>query len=535
MPHPHLSVIIPAYNEAGRIVATLDAVSQYLQQQAYTAEVITVDDGSDDSTAEVVEHWSAEQEDFRLERIEHGGKGAAVRQGMLAASGEYRFMCDADLAMPIDHLADFLQHMESGYDIVIGSRQIAGANRYGESLFRHMLGRTYNKMVQVIAVRGIDDTQCGFKCFSAAAAETLFPLQHVKGWGFDVELLFLARRLGMRVLEIPIEWRHDADSRLNPASAGLNMLRDVLAVRWNSLRGKYSQEYAYSSAADAGRAASAAASTTTNISGGDGADSHNGGLAELATAASTNRIAPDDDAPCGYPAIVVPTFNEAENLPLLAERLFALRLPDLRLVVVDDNSPDGTAEVARRLNEQYDNRIDLIERQSKDGLGTAYKVGFRHAIEQGAGYVLQMDADLSHAPEYIPDFLKTLRQSDVVVGSRYTQGGGVDKDWRFRRHLLSSLANYGIRAVVGLKVKDATTGFKAFRADALNALDFDEFRCKGFGFQAEVAYACQHGNYRVVEHPITFYDRAHGESKLSMGIIIEALWRLFLLRWRRKT
>ena len=507
MPDPYLSVIIPAYNEAGRIVATLDAVSQYLQQQPYTAEVITVDDGSDDSTAEVVERWSAEQEDFRLERIEHGGKGAAVRHGMLAASGEYRFMCDADLAMPISHLADFLKHMESGYDIVIGSRQIAGANRYGESQFRHLLGRSFNKLVQMLAVRGFQDTQCGFKCFSAASANTLFPLQRTAGWGFDVELLFLARRLGMRVLEIPIEWRHDADSRLNPASAGLDMLRDVLAVRWNSLRGKYSRKHAYSSGV---------------------------GMADSATSSSANRIAPDDDAPRGYPAIVVPTFNEAENLPLLAERLFALGVPDLRLVVVDDNSPDGTAEVARRLNERYDNRIDLIERQSKDGLGTAYKVGFRHAIEQGAGYVLQMDADLSHAPEYIPDFLKTLRQSDVVVGSRYTQGGGVDEDWRFRRHLLSSLANYGIRAVVGLKVKDATTGFKAFRADALNALNFDEFRCKGFGFQAEVAYACQRRGYRIVEHPITFYDRAHGESKLSMGIIMEALWRLFLLRWRRK-
>ena len=534
MPDPHLSVIIPAYNEAGRIVATLGAVSQYLQQQSYTAEVITVDDGSDDSTAEVVERWSAEQENFWLERIEHGGKGAAVRHGMLAASGEYRFMCDADLAMPISHLADFLQHMDSGYDIVIGSRQIAGANRYGESLSRHMLGRAYNKVVQIIAVRGIDDTQCGFKCFSAAAAETLFPLQRVKGWGFDVELLFLARRLGMRVLEIPIEWRHDADSRLNPASAGLNMLRDVLAIRWNSLRGKYSHGNDHAYSPDIGKATSATASTASSSANDAGVDSHNGGMSEIATASSANRVEPNDDAPRGYAAIVVPTFNEAENLPLLAERLFALRVPDLRMVVVDDNSPDGTAEVARKLNEQYDNRIDLIERQSKDGLGTAYKVGFRHAIEQGAGYVLQMDADLSHAPEYIPDFLKTLQQSDVVVGSRYTQGGGVDKDWRFRRHLLSSLANYGIRAVVGLKVKDATTGFKAFRADVLNALNFDEFRCKGFGFQAEVAYACQRRDYRIVEHPITFYDRAHGESKLSMGIIMEALWRLFILRWRRK-
>ena len=233
-------------------------------------------------------------------------------------------------------------------------------------------------------------------------------------------------------------------------------------------------------------------------------------------------------------SIVVPTYNEADNLPLLAERVFSLGISGMRIVIVDDNSPDGTANVARSLNEQYNGRIDLIERPTKDGLGTAYKTGFKYAMERGADYVLQMDADLSHAPEYIPHFLDALDDADVVVGSRYTTGGDVDKAWRFRRHMLSAFANHGIRAVVGLRVKDSTTGFKAFRADALAELDFDAFRCKGFGFQAEVAYACQRKGHRVVEYPITFYDRAHGESKLSLGIIWEALWRLFLLRWQKK-
>ena len=240
MPAPHLSVIVPAYNESRRIVATLEAVWQYLQEQSYTWEVIIVDDGSDDDTAPIVERWSSGRDGFRLERIRHGGKGAAVRHGMLAAIGEYRFMCDADLAMPIKHLSGFLRCMADGNDIVIGSRQIAGANRYGESMFRHLLGRAFNKTVQMLAVGGFQDTQCGFKCFSAAAANTLFPLQRTMGWGFDVELLYLARKRGMRVLEIPIEWRHDADSRLSPASAGLNMLQDVIAVRWRGLRGVYS-------------------------------------------------------------------------------------------------------------------------------------------------------------------------------------------------------------------------------------------------------------------------------------------------------
>ena len=502
MSAPYLSVIIPAYNESARIVATLEELSGYLREQSYTWEVITVDDGSSDDTAAVVERWASGREGFRLERTRHGGKGAAVRHGMLAATGKYRFMCDADLAMPISHLSDFLRYMSEGNDIVIGSRQIAGANRYGESQFRHLLGRAFNGLVQLLAVRGFHDTQCGFKCFSAEAVQAIFPLQRTAGWGFDVELLYLARKRRMRILEIPIDWRHDADSRLSPTSAGVSMLRDVFAVRWRSLRGVYSSSYSDNS--------------------------------EGAVLSAHERDASSDHPKAGMAAVVVPTYNEADNLSLLVERLFSLDVPGLRLIVVDDNSPDGTADVARALSDQYDNRLDLIERDSKNGLGTAYKVGFRHAIELGADYVIQMDADLSHAPEYIPEFLKALDNADVVVGSRYTEGGGVDEAWRFRRHALSALANHGIRAVVGLKVKDSTTGFKAFRADALHKIDFDGFRCKGFGFQAEVAYACQRTGHRIVEYPITFYDRVHGESKLSLNIILEALWRLFLLRWQKK-
>lgn len=502
MPAPYLSVIIPAYNESSRILATLRELYEYLRKQTYTWEVIVVDDGSEDDTASIVERWSSGRERFRLERILHAGKGAAVRHGMLSATGRYRLMCDADLAMPIRHLSDFMNHMEQGNDVVIGSRQIAGANRYGESQFRHLLGRAFNGLVQLLAVRGFHDTQCGFKCFSAEAAQSLFSFQRTEGWGFDVELLYLARKQRMRILEIPIDWRHDADSRLSPASAGVNMLRDVIAVRWRSLRGVYSSPYSDNS--------------------------------EDAMLSARGHDAGSDSPKKGLAAIVVPTYNEADNLPLLAERLFSLGVPDVKMIVVDDNSPDGTAEVARALNDKYDNRLDLIERKSKNGLGTAYKIGFRHAIEQGAEYVIQMDADLSHAPEYIPEFIKALDNADVVVGSRYTEGGGTDGAWHFRRHALSSIANYGIRAVVGLKVKDSTTGFKAFRADALHEIDFDEFRCKGFGFQAEVAYACQRIGHRIVEHPIMFYDRVHGESKLSLSIILEALWRLFLLRWQQK-
>lgn len=496
MPSPYLSVIIPAYNEATRIIATLEALAHYLDTQTYEWEVIVVDDGSDDATAVIAADWASEHEHCRVETIPHGGKGAAVRHGMLVAAGEYRFMCDADLAMPVERLADFLTHMTQGYDIVIGSRQIAGANRYGESAHRHLLGRIFNKSVQILAVSDFHDTQCGFKCFSAAAAKELFRLQQTSTWGFDVELLYIARKRGMRILEMPIDWYHDKASKLNPAAAALTMMRDVLAVRWRDLRGEYAA-----------------------------------GLQP--TDAPCPSDVPAAKIGSAAVAIVVPTYNEADNLPALAQRLFTLEIPGSRLIIVDDNSPDGTGDVARSLREKFDHRLDLIERKSKSGLGTAYLDGFAHAIEHGADFVLQMDADLSHAPEYIPAFLNALENADVVIGSRYTQGGGVDKAWRFRRHMLSTLANISIRTVAGLKVKDCTTGFKAFRADALRSLGLDGFRCKGFGFQAEVAFACQREGYRVVEYPITFYDRANGKSKLSLSIIMEMFWWLMLLHWRK--
>ena len=232
-------------------------------------------------------------------------------------------------------------------------------------------------------------------------------------------------------------------------------------------------------------------------------------------------------------AVVVPTYNEAENLPELTRRLSALKIPNLRLVIVDDNSPDGTAEVAKTLEAEFNGTIDVISRESKQGLGTAYIAGFTHALAQGADIVVQMDADLSHLPEYIPGFLEELNNADVVVGSRYTEGGGVDETWGLKRRMLSYLANRGIRAVVGLKVRDVTSGFKGFRSEALRRVNLSDFRCTGFAFQAEMAHACQRTGCRIVERPIIFVDRTQGASKMSTYIIVEALWRLLPHRWKR--
>ena len=233
-------------------------------------------------------------------------------------------------------------------------------------------------------------------------------------------------------------------------------------------------------------------------------------------------------------AVVVPTYNEAENLPELVSLLFSLDIPNSRLIVVDDGSPDGTGEVARKLAAEHDGRLQLLQRGSKQGLGTAYVLGFSQALSDGADYVLQMDADLSHELKYVPEFLKGLKDADVVVGSRYVPGGGVDETWSLFRKLLSYGSNLGIRMVTGLKVKDATSGFKAFRGGVLRSLDLDQFRSTGFAFQVEMAYACQRRRYRISEFPIVFASRSRGRSKMSMAIGLEAAWRLLLLRWNRR-
>ena len=231
-------------------------------------------------------------------------------------------------------------------------------------------------------------------------------------------------------------------------------------------------------------------------------------------------------------AVVVPTYNEAENLPLLTERLFNLDISALTLIVVDDGSPDGTGEVALQLAAKYDGRVELVQRHRKEGLGPAYIAGFSHALDAGADYIVQMDADLSHQPEYIPKFVAALEESDVVVGSRYVSGGGVDEHWGVMRRLISSGGNWGIRAVTGVKIKDATGGFKAFRQSVLRSIDFSQMRCAGFGFQAEINHACERMGFVVIEHPIVFIDRTMGKSKMSLGIMVEAMWKLLPLRWK---
>jgi dolichyl-phosphate beta-glucosyltransferase len=238
---PYLSIIIPAYNEARRLPATLDKILSYLAQQPYTAEVVVVENGSTDATADIVRRRMADTPTLKLIESQVRGKGNAVREGMLTAQGDYLFMCDADLSMPITELAKFFPLDGPTYDVAIGSREAQGAVRYHEPRMRHIMGRVFNLLVKVMAVPGFEDTQCGFKCFRRDVAQDVFARQTLNGWGFDVEVLYIALKRGYRVAEIPIHWYYQADSRVQPVKDTLHMVRDLLTVRWNDLQGKYTR------------------------------------------------------------------------------------------------------------------------------------------------------------------------------------------------------------------------------------------------------------------------------------------------------
>jgi dolichyl-phosphate beta-glucosyltransferase len=238
---PLLSIVVPAYDEERRLPQTLPRIVEFVQAQEYPGEVIVVDDGSADSTASVVEEIAAAVPVIKLIRNEHRGKGYAVKTGALAAAGDYIFLCDADLSMPIEEVAHFLPPALEDYDVAIGSREVEGARRYDEPGLRHLMGRVFNTLVRLLAVRGFEDTQAGFKCFAREAAHEMFPYQTMDGFGFDVEILFIAQKRGYRIVEVPINWYYMSNSRVSPVSDSLRMFREILQVRLNDWRGLYDE------------------------------------------------------------------------------------------------------------------------------------------------------------------------------------------------------------------------------------------------------------------------------------------------------
>jgi dolichol-phosphate mannosyltransferase len=227
--------------------------------------------------------------------------------------------------------------------------------------------------------------------------------------------------------------------------------------------------------------------------------------------------------------IVIPTYNEIENLPKMVETLFALPLGDFTLLVVDDNSPDGTGQLAEELGRAHDGRVQVLHRPGKMGLGSAYIQGFKLALERGAEAVGQMDADFSHPPEKMVEMLAALETSDAVLGSRYVAGGKLDERWSFFRKILSSFGNFYARTILGLPLRDVTGGFRLWKRNTLMSMPLERVRSNGYIFQVEMAYIADRLGFKFKEIPIYFADRRLGTSKMSLRIQLEAAVRVWQL------
>ena len=232
MAEPFLSVVVPAFNEEARIAETLEKVTDYLSTRDYDWEVVVSDDGSVDNTAQLVGQVIVKYSNVRILRLRHGGKGWAVKNGMLAAEGRYRLLCDADLSVPIQQVERLLPPNGPDSDIVLGSREAPGAQRICEPVRRHFMGRLFNLFVSRMAVSGLMDTQCGFKCFRAECAQDLFPRMTIDGFAFDVELLYLARKLGRSYSEVGVDWYYRSQSKVRPIQDSLAMMLDLVKIRW---------------------------------------------------------------------------------------------------------------------------------------------------------------------------------------------------------------------------------------------------------------------------------------------------------------
>jgi dolichol-phosphate mannosyltransferase len=225
--------------------------------------------------------------------------------------------------------------------------------------------------------------------------------------------------------------------------------------------------------------------------------------------------------------VIIPTYNESTNITTLLPQILA-QDPTIDVLVVDDNSPDGTGEIVNKMTGE-NSRIQVIHRQKKSGLGTAYRAGFKHALERGYDYIFEMDADFSHDPGYIPHFLEAIKEADLVLGSRYIRGVNV-VNWPMSRLLLSYFANVYTRWVTGLPIRDSTGGFKCFKREVLESINLDRVKSNGYTFQIEMSFRAWKNGFRLKEIPIIFEDRREGQSKMSKKIVREAVWMVWKLR-----
>lgn len=243
---PSITIVIPAYNESTRLGRTLDRILDFAYREAWPAEIIVVDDGSTDQTAELVQSCARRNPSVRLlSNPGNRGKGYSVRNGILHANGEFILFTDADLSSPIEEAPKLFHALEAGFDIAIGSRWVRPElQTQRQSLTRQILGRVFNGFLRLFLGLTFNDTQCGFKALRQPAAKAVFPLQRIEGWGFDPEVLFLAQKMGLMIAEVPVLWAHDDGSRIHPLADGAKMIADMIRIRWYALTGKYNSDAA---------------------------------------------------------------------------------------------------------------------------------------------------------------------------------------------------------------------------------------------------------------------------------------------------
>lgn len=237
--NPFFSIVIPAYNEQNRLPGTLEQIFDFLQQQPFTSEVIVVENGSTDNTYQIAQEFAKHHPNLRVVHNDVRGKGYAIQRGIREAKGEYIFMCDADLSMPVEEVSKFLPPQLPQVDIAIASREAPGSVRYNEPYYRHLTGRVFNTLIRWLVLPNLQDTQCGFKCIRAEVARDIVPYQTLTGWAFDVELLYIACHHGYQIVEIPIDWYFNADSKISVLRDSWRMFLDLLRIRRNARRGLY--------------------------------------------------------------------------------------------------------------------------------------------------------------------------------------------------------------------------------------------------------------------------------------------------------
>ena len=236
---PFLSIVLPAHNEERRLPRTLEEVKGFVEAQPFSVEVVLVENGSQDRTLELAQQFATRVPFLKVIHEERSGKGLAVRSGILTAKGEYRIFCDVDFSMPVTEINRFIPPALPDCQVAIGSREAPGAVRYNEPYYRHLSGRVFNTLVRWLALPGLHDSQCGFKCFRGDIADEIFPLQTNTGWAFDVEVLFVARQRGYHIVEVPVPWYFNPESKVRMLRDSWRMVRDLILIRRNSLQGRY--------------------------------------------------------------------------------------------------------------------------------------------------------------------------------------------------------------------------------------------------------------------------------------------------------